>query len=88
MRKLAKRRGELATRVELTQLQASGTQHGCEKCRSTALRQQYARDLVGRGLVGRPPPLVCPDCFASWTVKFGGDAEGYATVSFMVPVMS
>lgn len=79
---------KLSKCVELTQTHSSGTLHGCEECRSTALRQKWARELVAKGLVRNSQPVTCGTCLATWVVTFGGDAAGYATVSFTVPVLS
>ncbi len=85
---MSSRARKLAKRINLTQRQASGTMHGCAECRSTEFRQQLTREIVTKGLVANPPLLVCPVCSASWRVKFGGDSNGDAIVSFTVPVLS
>jgi len=85
---MSSRDRKLAKRVNLTQTHASGTKHGCEECRSIEFRQQMAREIVAKGLALDPPLLVCPACHASWRVRFGGDENGDAIVSFTVPVLS
>lgn len=85
---MSSRARKLAKQIELKPKQVSGTKHGCEECRSTAYRQSVARELVTKGMVRKPPPLVCYVCGAVWGVNFGGDSDGNATVSFTVPLLN
>ena len=85
---MSSRARKLAKKINLTQLRATGTLHGCEECRSTEFRQQLAREIVRKGLISDPPLLVCPACHASWRVKFGGDDKGMAIISFTVPELN